>query len=540
MAVYDPAIDKVVVRVVYDGPGTAGKTTNLQKLAHMFTLARRSEISSPEETAGRTTYFDWLRFDSGIVQGRPLRTEFVTVPGQRVLARRRFSLIDQADAIVFVVDCRPGKLPEAKAMYAGLQNHLAARGYGSSFPIIIQANKQDVLGAATVEQVRDELEAELHHPIIEAEAHQDRGVRETAVLAIRAATQSFVERWKSEGLEALQGSSSTPEELKAHLDELERQNPLSPAAILLAPTVPFPEEPQPSDESPPEPSEAREAESPLAAESAIPVEPVEPPPPRSRLPSPVLPSPEAESGWIWPPTTGRNLLRKALLHPATRMTQRSDETLLEQIHRAPEHRLHISSEHRYPELESARKALVALARTKSQLGTLLPTESVLSLASASDGSFWIWTTSSWLDPLTVRWEEARERQEEATQIALLDTWAEAHLIAARLAAHTGILLELELEHFALDGDALRYLSNRITSGAELIDWGRSILTTFSRFEDAPLALQAFSERLIHGLNLELDAEAKEHLRLIPQLEEAKDFPESALLLRDQLLAALTP
>jgi CheY-like chemotaxis protein len=60
MAFFDPERGRVTVRLVYDGPGTAGKATNVRRANALFTLARRGEVVAPaKDKAGRTLFFDW-------------------------------------------------------------------------------------------------------------------------------------------------------------------------------------------------------------------------------------------------------------------------------------------------------------------------------------------------------------------------------------------------------------------------------------------------------------------------------------------------
>ena len=57
MATLDRVSDTVVVRIVYDGPPTAGKTTSLRALAERL---GQGQVFTPEESGGRTVYFDWM------------------------------------------------------------------------------------------------------------------------------------------------------------------------------------------------------------------------------------------------------------------------------------------------------------------------------------------------------------------------------------------------------------------------------------------------------------------------------------------------
>src|ERR1700754_2058795 len=101
MAVLDPARNEIVIRVVYDGPPEAGKTTSLRALA--ASLARPA-VSPEEDLHGRTRWFDWMEYLGGRFEGCQIRCQIVSVPGQRELAARRRRVVAGADVVVFVAD----------------------------------------------------------------------------------------------------------------------------------------------------------------------------------------------------------------------------------------------------------------------------------------------------------------------------------------------------------------------------------------------------------------------------------------------------
>ena len=87
MAVIDDTRGVLVVRIVYDGPALSGKTTSLKALARGV----GREITTPQETAGRTLFFDWVDYVGGLFDGRQIRCQIVSVPGQLDLAERERS-----------------------------------------------------------------------------------------------------------------------------------------------------------------------------------------------------------------------------------------------------------------------------------------------------------------------------------------------------------------------------------------------------------------------------------------------------------------
>src|SRR5690606_25899325 len=124
MAIFDRENGKLVVRVVYDGPGNAGKTTNILEICRFFSTMRRGELVSPEEHAGRTLWFDWVQVDAGVVAGYGLRCQVVTVPGQLVLRRRRSALLRSADVVVLVCDSTPSGLARLRPAFGRVRQFI--------------------------------------------------------------------------------------------------------------------------------------------------------------------------------------------------------------------------------------------------------------------------------------------------------------------------------------------------------------------------------------------------------------------------------
>src|SRR5690349_23457204 len=104
MAVLDTAAGEIVIRIVYDGPAEAGKTTSLRALAG--SLAQRTHTPA-EDGSGRTLWFDWMEYVGGRFEGYRIRCQLVSVPGQVELAARRRQIVLGADAVVFVGDSTP-------------------------------------------------------------------------------------------------------------------------------------------------------------------------------------------------------------------------------------------------------------------------------------------------------------------------------------------------------------------------------------------------------------------------------------------------
>ncbi|MEO1301973.1 MAG: ADP-ribosylation factor-like protein [Myxococcota bacterium] len=173
--------EDLIVRIVYDGPPLAGKTTSLRQLAKKL----GSSVVTPEEIAGRTVYFDWLNYTGGAFDGRPIRCQIIGVPGQDQFVRRRRHILEQADAVVFVLDSRREAFDLSLEMLAEIAPRCQSRR--PPVGIVVQANKQDAPDRVPTEQVLSAVQALTGAPVVDTAATRGSGVRESFVFAVRLA-----------------------------------------------------------------------------------------------------------------------------------------------------------------------------------------------------------------------------------------------------------------------------------------------------------------------------------------------------------------
>jgi signal recognition particle receptor subunit beta len=226
--VFDPILRRLIARVVYDGPGFSGKTTNVRQVCEAFPIEKRTEVYTPGALKGRTMFFDWLEVDVGKVSQLPLSCQILSVPGQRARSYRRRPLIHSADTIVFVADGDPKQLDETKRCYALLKRYLRERG--DRCPYVVQANKQDAHGALSPEAIAEILRVPDDVPVLPAVAARGEGVRETFSAAVRAAVRFTQSRVGTRGLGSIAGSAQNADalldallELEDHLDDPEAE-----------------------------------------------------------------------------------------------------------------------------------------------------------------------------------------------------------------------------------------------------------------------------------------------------------------------------
>jgi signal recognition particle receptor subunit beta len=181
MPSWDAARSLYVVRIVYDGPGLAGKTTNLKKITELVSAKRRSEMYTPAELKGRTMFFDWMEVKGPPVSKHEIRFQLITVPGQFERNYRRRPLVEMADVVVFVGDC--SSMVDTQRTFARLRASIKRRK--QPVPLVIQANKQDDDTALDPAQLKKKLKVATDVPVIAATAVDGTGVRETLATAMR-------------------------------------------------------------------------------------------------------------------------------------------------------------------------------------------------------------------------------------------------------------------------------------------------------------------------------------------------------------------
>jgi signal recognition particle receptor subunit beta len=294
-----PTIDTergvLVVRVVYDGPPLSGKTTTLRALAERLGVG----ITSPEEKDGRTLFFDWVEYVGGLFEGRQIRCQIVSVPGQKELANRRRKLLESADAVVMVADTRAGEIEDA---YALLRDLLPwCRAQSPPVGVVIQANKRDAPDSVPRAAIHAEFERIAPLAVIDTVATTGEGVRESFVFAVRLALDRVRALAVAKKLREGRPDTDSADEL------LHQMHPLSVAPVTWSDYA---------DSAPPGAFAMPKAPELLEFEHLAPAVPeAEPKMAESDHAEHVaervfVPDPSMPGGFIWPPVDGRTLLHE--------------------------------------------------------------------------------------------------------------------------------------------------------------------------------------------------------------------------------------
>lgn len=365
MALLDRERNLIVLRVVYDGPPEAGKTTSLRALAGSL----GQPLYSPAEQNGRTLYFDWMDYTGGRFEGYQIRCQIVSVPGQRELAARRRRLLREADVIVFVADSTREHVAPTLGILRelpGIMDDVSPPAVG----VILQANKRDLPDAVPMADLRAELRnAGLSLGLVESVASDGTGIRETFVFAVRLALDRVREQLRAHSLpEGRPEVDSGAALLEAMQREVESgpspsERPLAAPAILQVLAE----------------NDARIAEiAPWRDEAQAGV---------AEGGGPWPPDPSAPSGAIWPPVEGRVILHEAA---STRMTTHRLKNGSWAAGIGNGWRTYSSGGAVFPDLEAGRQTLIQWARLHVACGDVLSPSRCIVLAATGGGTWRMW------------------------------------------------------------------------------------------------------------------------------------------------------
>ncbi|TDI43429.1 MAG: hypothetical protein E2P02_11410 [Acidobacteria bacterium] len=182
-------------KIVYYGPATGGKTTNLQVIHRRAKREKGFDLFSIDTAQNRTILFDLLPMSTPAFQNYQLRFQLIGVPGQKLYAVTRKMLLKNADAVVFVANSATDRWNESLESFKEMIGFLEGHGLDpATIPTVLQYNKQD-LGDIVDLQAMEEAMNPRHAPYFLAVANQEKGVLETFAGALRATVSDLARRY---------------------------------------------------------------------------------------------------------------------------------------------------------------------------------------------------------------------------------------------------------------------------------------------------------------------------------------------------------
>lgn len=358
-----PLQSERIVRIVYDGPARSGKTTSIRALASSTDHVVRGAVVSPEEISGRTVFFDWLEFSVGELDGRPVRCQVLGAPGQLSLAERRFLLLERADAVVFVADSDPDRLPSVREAYDSLRPFLKRDGE-PAVGVVVQANKRDLPNAIPIDRLRAALAEDEFAVILDAVAADGTGVAHAFDFALRLALDRALE-WSRQGGASQQHRENDPQSLVDAMLDREMNRHRTPSAT-------------PSARVRTRLAEDGEQRTPGTTTTG-----------GAPQDLPRLPPPEIPPGRIWPAMSGRIILKEAELS-GMRVRRLPNGSVAS----ADPGRWRAVSSDVHTTLEDALRSLRELARVHERVSGVLSPRRCLAVHE-SGGAWRLWQIVSW-------------------------------------------------------------------------------------------------------------------------------------------------
>lgn len=190
MPVVQHARQELHVKVVYYGPGLGGKTSNVEWIHAHSRPERRGKLVSLAAESERTLFFDLLPVELGTFKGYQVRLHLCTVPGQIAHDRTRQLVLRNVDGVVFVVDSQRARLEDNEQSIANLYANLRRQNDDpDTLPLVVQYNKRDLPGVASIRELREQLRVPAEVPEVEAIATRGIGVLETMKIILRECLQ---------------------------------------------------------------------------------------------------------------------------------------------------------------------------------------------------------------------------------------------------------------------------------------------------------------------------------------------------------------
>ncbi|MGH7356292.1 MAG: GTP-binding protein [Candidatus Rokuibacteriota bacterium] len=181
MSIINYAAHVINFKIVYYGPGLAGKTANLQYIHRCLPDAHKGQMISLATGDDRTLFFDFLPVSAFTVRGFATKFQLYTVPGQPNYYMTRKLVLRGVDGVVFVADSQWERLRDNVESLRSLDENLREYDTGLDVvPYVVQYNKRDLVNIAPLEYLEYLVNrGPRRAPSFEAVAVEGKGVFDT-------------------------------------------------------------------------------------------------------------------------------------------------------------------------------------------------------------------------------------------------------------------------------------------------------------------------------------------------------------------------
>jgi signal recognition particle receptor subunit beta len=199
LALINPDKKEAEVKLVYYGPGRAGKTSNLKYIYNKFEKRIKGKLASIDTNGDNALFYDSLPLEIGMVKGYKIKAQLYAVPGQVKYNATKKLVLKAVDGIVFVADSMVLRQELNIASLQELKENLAILGKDIlQTPLVFQYNKRDLaeqnIPLLSYNTLEKDLNNQLLAPSFEASTVTGFNVVETVKKAISLTVASLQEK----------------------------------------------------------------------------------------------------------------------------------------------------------------------------------------------------------------------------------------------------------------------------------------------------------------------------------------------------------
>jgi len=204
MALVNQAKREINAKIVFFGPGLAGKATNLKHVYSKLKPDFRGAMKAMNVQDARMLFFDFTPPGDGNVHGFRVRFHVYTVSGQVLDPAPWKMVLKGVDGIVFVADSAPQRQAANRESLESLTGYLKAHGQSlGSVPMVFQFNKSDLPDALQPAELERSLNP-TRFPSFKASSQSGEGVLQTVLGLVKTVLNGL----RDKGLEGVASSES--------------------------------------------------------------------------------------------------------------------------------------------------------------------------------------------------------------------------------------------------------------------------------------------------------------------------------------------
>ncbi len=199
MAIINQEDKEAEVKLIYYGPGRAGKTSNLKYIYNKFEKRIKGKLSSINTNGDSALFYDSLPLEIGRVKGYKIKAQLYTIPGQVQYKATKKLVLKGVDGVIFVADSMALRQQLNIDSLQDLKENLAMFGKNIlQIPLVFQYNKRDLeeqgIPLLSYKTLEKDLNSQLAAPSFEASAVTGFNVVETVKKAISITVASLRDR----------------------------------------------------------------------------------------------------------------------------------------------------------------------------------------------------------------------------------------------------------------------------------------------------------------------------------------------------------